>query len=541
MSDIVIRQRAFAARAAELKRHMLALKRRARDADEPALLAIVAANADTEFGRRHEFAKLRSIRDYQHAVPLRRYEDFAPLCERMTRGERGVLAAEPPVIFRRTSGTTGAAKYIPVTERSLQIDRENLAIARAGGAERFPDVLDGPDTVLIATLGSSRPSATTTPSGIPWLSYAEHSQAGCALHDGTPGTNARFYAADRPLEFADAMYARLRYAIEVDLRGIVTVNPSSVLALAGRLAEAWDQIADEVAAGTVLGVQKRPPDPRRADQLRALAREGRRRPRDAWPNLAYVHSWKSAACALYLPEVAELFAPRALLPWPYIASEGITAVHLDDHPTAGYLLPHGALFEFLDDAGAVHLLHELAPGATYELVHTAWNGFYRYCIGDRFRVDSLDDDGVPRLEFAGRAGVYSSFTGEKLTEHHVAAAVAACGAAISHVTCIPRWGSPPGYVFVVELAEAGSVDAAALARELDAQLAAHNDEYPSKRSSGRLAPAAVELVSRGTFARLRERLIERGTSPESLKLLVLQRDDALLAPLLELSDRRRGE
>lgn len=537
MSDIVIRQRAFAARAAELKRQLLALKRRA-DAHEPALLAIVRANADTEFGRHHAFAKVRSIRDYQQAVPLRRYDEFAPFCERMTRGEPNVLTAEPPVIFRRTSGTTGAAKYIPVTARSLQIDRENLAIARAGGAERFPDVLDGPDTVLIATLRSARPSATVTPSGIPWLSYAEHSQAGCELHDGTPGTNARFYATDRPLEYAEALYARLRYAIEVDLRGIVTVNPSSVLALAGALDQAWDQIADEVAAGTVLGAAKRPPDPRRADELRALSRAGRRRPRDAWPHLAYVHCWKSAACALYLPEVAELFAPSVILPWPYIASEGITAVHLDDHPTAAYLLPHGALCEFLDDAGAVHLLPELVPGATYEVVHTAWNGLYRYCIGDRFRVDSIDDDGVPRLEFAGRAGVYSSFTGEKLTEHHVAAAVAAaaraCGVAISHVTCIPRWGSPPGYVFVVELA-GGTVDEARFARELDAQLAAHNDEYPSKRSTGRLAPAALELVARGTFARLREQLIARGTSPESLKLLVLQRDDSLLALLRQCS------
>jgi hypothetical protein len=346
---------------------------------------------------------------------------------------------------------------------------------------------------------------------------------------------ARFHASTRPTSFAEAIYARLRFAVEVELRGIMAINPSTLVGLGPRLADSWERIVEELRTGTVLGEPKLPPNPRRADELAELQRAGRVRPRDVWPSLSYVQCWKSASCALYLPNVRELFGDVELLPFPYLASEGIASMQLDDHPTAGYLLPFGVLCEMLPVGGdATRLLHELERGQTYELVHTAFNGLYRYRMGDLFEVDSFDDLGVPRLEFAGRAGMYSSFTGEKLTEKHVARAVEvaaqALGITVRQFTCLPRWDTPPYYVFAVEVSSTAS-DPAALARALDDALGEANDEYPGKRSSGRLAPAQVELLPAGTFARLREQLIAGGANTVQLKDLVLQRDDSMLAAL----------
>jgi GH3 auxin-responsive promoter len=40
------------------------------------LMSLVARAKGTRFGLDHSFAHIRSIADYQSAVPLRRYEDF---------------------------------------------------------------------------------------------------------------------------------------------------------------------------------------------------------------------------------------------------------------------------------------------------------------------------------------------------------------------------------------------------------------------------------------------------------------------------------
>ena len=81
--------------------------------------------AGTRFGRDHGFARIRDIRDFQAAVPLRRYEDFwsaywqpafPTLVDVTWPGQMPFFAA--------TSGTTsGATKYIPVSRAMLRSNR----------------------------------------------------------------------------------------------------------------------------------------------------------------------------------------------------------------------------------------------------------------------------------------------------------------------------------------------------------------------------------------------------------------------------------
>ena len=79
------------------------------------LMEILQRNKDTEYGRKHGFGEIRGMEDYRKRVPLVSYEDIRPLMDRVTQGEPNVLIAETPVMFNQTSGTTGDAKYIPVT------------------------------------------------------------------------------------------------------------------------------------------------------------------------------------------------------------------------------------------------------------------------------------------------------------------------------------------------------------------------------------------------------------------------------------------
>ena len=69
------------------------------------LQELMERNKDTEYGRAHGFAKVRSLADYR-SVPLVDYEDIREHIERVTRGEKNILTAEDPVLFAQTSGTT---------------------------------------------------------------------------------------------------------------------------------------------------------------------------------------------------------------------------------------------------------------------------------------------------------------------------------------------------------------------------------------------------------------------------------------------------
>jgi hypothetical protein len=242
-----------------------------------------------------------------------------------------------------------------------------------------------------------------------------------------------------------------------------------------------------------------------------------------------------------------------LVPFPYCASDGPFAVHLDQHPSAGFLLPNDAFYEFVpaeeqvkEDSETLRG-HELEIGHEYHLVHTTWNGLYRYLIGDVVLVRGKLDSGVPQLEYVGRRQAFSSFTGEKLTDRHVVAAAKEAferqNVTVTNYTCCPCWGEPPQYVFVVEPASPEQVgDFDALAGELDRRLKNCNDEYPSKRKSGRLGPVVVHVVGSGTFSRYRQKLIDQGAPAGQLKDKPLQKDGTVLDDILVAGSRvGRGE
>src|SRR5882724_7232823 len=76
---------------------------------------ILPANRESEYGRRHGFASIASVRDYQRAVPIVRYADISDDIDRAVGGEAGVLVSEPVRRVFMTSGSSAKPKTIPVT------------------------------------------------------------------------------------------------------------------------------------------------------------------------------------------------------------------------------------------------------------------------------------------------------------------------------------------------------------------------------------------------------------------------------------------
>ena len=106
-----------------VRRHLRAFEAATHDpraVQEALLRRILAAQADTGFGRDHHFRDARTLADFRRSVPVAGYEAVEPYVARMRRGELNALVADPLVhMFALTSGTTATRKYIPVTPAYL--------------------------------------------------------------------------------------------------------------------------------------------------------------------------------------------------------------------------------------------------------------------------------------------------------------------------------------------------------------------------------------------------------------------------------------
>jgi len=71
------------------------------------------------YGKARRFKEIKCYQDFQQHVPLVDYEEFRPLIERISTGEKNVLWPGLPIYFAKTSGTTSGTKYIPITRDSI--------------------------------------------------------------------------------------------------------------------------------------------------------------------------------------------------------------------------------------------------------------------------------------------------------------------------------------------------------------------------------------------------------------------------------------
>ena len=486
--------------------------RELRRVQEELLASILAANADSDYGRRYGFARISSPEDLRGRVPRATYEDLRPYVERMLAGEPGVLVAGTPAYFSTTSGSTAKPKFVPGVLAGISAGCDAL-LARNAFLERdHPDALAGRALFVVGSAAEGTTAAGVSYGAMTGFGYAA-AQVGFR---GGRFPQSVFSIGDYPTRD----YCLLRLALaRRDLSLLAAYNPSTLVVLFAAARRGWDALVDGVAEGGVppeLEVPadvrdelaaELPADPVRARELRGLAGAG---PRAWWPRLAAVLCWKGGSAGFYLRELAGELDGLPVRELGLLASEAMVTVPVDDDG-APVLLPATAFWEFApaDEPGAEPVpAWELADGACYRVLCTTPAGLYRYQLDDVVRVEG-SFEGAPRLAFLRRWGRVHSFTGEKLTEEHVTLAVrAAADAAEVRVvgfTAVPRWSLPPRYELWVELDGGDGTATSRFAAGLDGALQTTNPEYAGKRRSGRLAEPVVVRVAGGSFAGLRRR------------------------------------
>jgi hypothetical protein len=82
---------------------------------------LIDSGSETEWGKKHDYASLRSLADFKKAVPVSDYDDLKPYIERIMKGEQNVLWPSEIKWFAKSSGTTSdKSKFIPISKESLE-------------------------------------------------------------------------------------------------------------------------------------------------------------------------------------------------------------------------------------------------------------------------------------------------------------------------------------------------------------------------------------------------------------------------------------
>lgn len=384
------------------------------------LQTYLAQNAQTAFGQAHGFNSIRSYEDFAKRVPLMNFENLEPWIERIRRGETNVLTREPVTRLVPTSGSTGARKLIPFT---AGLQREfNAAIGPwlIDLLRQSPGVAGGPAYWSVTPImGNAGHESSAVPIGF---------DADTAYLGGTRQRLATtVMAVPDELRLVKDM-AVFRYVTllcllrQRELRLISVWHPSFLSLLLEVLPANWPELLADIRSGkckyvdalqpVVCAALKLRPLPQRADELLVADLQ---KPETLWPSLKLISCWGDGSAGFAAAGLKKLFPNVMLQPKGLLATEAFVTIPFDElQPVA----VRSHFFEFVDDAGAVHRVHELRAGQIYEVVVTTAGGLCRYRLRDRVQVTGFIGL-TPSLQFLGRSGNVSDLFGEKLSEAFV--------------------------------------------------------------------------------------------------------------------------
>jgi hypothetical protein len=537
-------------------RHFNALCRTPVQAQDRLLRQILETNADTEFGRRHGFAGITTLTQFQERVPISTYEDLEPYINEEMNGRLNQLTKDPPVLFTTTSGTTGNRKYIPMTREGKNAKSHLTWLWFCGLYRDHPGIVGGRILSVVSPEVEGH-----APSGVPVGAESGHG------YRTMPGPVRSMYTAPYGVfaieDYEAKYYTLLRLAAGQNISCVATVNPSTVLLLGDRMAQHTESIIRDVRDGTLSSTFSVPqdlrdslhlrPDPERARHLEraAAAGGGPLRPGLAWPELAAIGCWKGGTVGAYLAKFDTLF-PQGLpiRDFGYYATELRGSVPLSDQGDAGTMAIGTNVLEFhpagedrAPEGRELLRVEQLETGRRYFVYVTNASGLYRYEMNDIVEVTGHDRQ-TPLIRFVQKGKGVVSFTGEKLYEVQVIAAIDKALAALRgryhFIAAVAELvdGTLPRLIFLIEFDdEITEQDGSALVDNLDTALGGENDEYLTKRKSLRYGAPVIRVVRPGEFDRYRRRMVEtRQRADGQFKVLRLTSDTTFAAEFVAERD-----
>lgn len=501
------------------------------------LLELLDENKDTEYGRKYGFSDIHSIEEYQRRVPITVYDDYSGYIDRMTNfGEENLICSKKPVWYNKTSGTVGAPKKIPYSQRTRDCFAKYSLGYQSGLLyrnlkERY---FGGRWLNLIRCSGD----IVRLPDGVPYGPISEASLR--------PHIDKWRYIFSTPVEATfspkgtDARYLNSRFGLcDKDLNNINCTFTGFLLDFCRYIEKNWRLLVSDIEKGVISKSVELPdevrerlsatlePMPERAAELRKIFEEGFESPfiPKVWPELSYVVGGASAGFSHYTNEIRERYLGYDIAFYfrGISASEGIFSVPIKLAAHESALIPDSLFYEFIpiDDENAVPVtMDKLELGKKYELVITTHSGFYRYRMKDVLLVTGFYNQ-TPMVEFQYRIDKTVSLMGEKTTEMalRVAAENAAkeCGFMLVDSSVYPD-AEKVQYVCLMEIDRVPKELTEEMIRScLDKNLSQLNPSYSEKVKSGLIKPIKLIFAQPETYVLYKELMRMKGYSIAQLK------------------------
>ena len=473
-------------------------------AQREVLQHLITSAQYTEFGRKYNFEKLFSIKEYKKNVPIHEYDDIKPYILKMMEGEENILWNTPVNWFAKSSGTTSdKSKFIPISDESLSDTHFKASKdVLTNYYKNFPesDLLTGKSLVV----GGSHQVHQVSED----IHYGDLS---AVLMQNTPFWGHWI----RTPELSVALLDEWENKIEKLAESTITENVTS---LAG------------VPTWTIVLIK------------RILELSGKQYLKDVWPNLElYIHG--GVSFVPYREQLDRLIGKPINYLEIYNASEGFFAGQ-DKPNEEGLLLytDHGIFYEFMpvDEYGKENSktigLQKVVINKNYALIISTNGGLWRYLIGDTIQFTSLNPY---KVKVSGRLKHYMNAFGEEIivdnSDNAIAIASEKTGAVVTDYTAAPVFFSDVSngaHEWLIEFDKEPD-DLNNFTFELDNALKSINSDYEAKRHKNiALRMPIVRTVKKGTFT---EWLRSKGKLGGQHKVSRLSNERTLLEEILAMN------
>ena len=432
---------------------------------------IVTSAQYTEFGRKHNFNKLFTVREFKEAVPIHEYDDLKPYIQRIMEGEQNVLWNTPVYWFAKSSGTTSdKSKFIPVSDESLQDCHYKAAkdvLALYYNFHPDSNLLTGKGLVIGGSHNIHQVNEET-----------HYGDLSAVLLQNTPFWSQWIRTPELSIALMD------EWETKIEKLAASTIN-ENVTSISG------------VPTWTMVLIK------------RILESTGKSSLAEVWPNLElYMHG--GVSFTPYRDQFQKLIGKPINFLEMYNASEGFFAAQ--DNPNEdGMLLftDHGIFMEFmpLEEYGKKNPrtigLERVEIGRNYALIISTNGGLWRYMVGDTIQFTSLSPY---RIKVSGRLKHYINAFGEEVivdnTDKAIAMASERTGAVVNDYTAAPVYFSEQhngAHEWLIEF-EKEPVNLDHFVYELDASLKSINSDYEAKRYKDiALRMPIVHKLQKGIF------------------------------------------
>ena len=526
--------------------------RKPRHTAEKTLRDILTISRDTVYGKEHHFDRILSatsaedlFRLYRLYVPVNNsFETLRPYVERHKHGEENVLFPGKPDMYATTSGTTSEPKWIPMTHKYLKDVYGKMSHIWTWNFVKHRSRIFGGR--IFTTVGKE--CEGYAPDGTLFGSVS-----GVLVRD-IPQIIKKHYTAPASVmaipDYGTRNYVLMRLALQHrDVTLWATANPSTILELLRSLNENAEQMINDIEKGTISEDVDIPyeirseldayvaPHPERAAELRQiLAEKGHLYPKDFWPWLQYLSTWKCGNTKIYMDKYMDQFNwdKTFYQELGYIATECRFGFSLDD-TNESVLFPQFHYYEFVEeselDSPHKHFLQidELELGKRYCAYVTTYSGLFRYNMNDLVEVGGFYKN-TPTVHMISKVNGIVSMTGEKLYEPQFMDAVHQAEAETGiktkfFVGFAEVEESKYHFYFEFQDEKIDQEQAEAFTKVVDEKLQHINLEYESKRQSFRLHAPETHILLSNAYARFKAACLKDGFRDGQFKFNLLMQDE----------------